>query len=188
MIVSEDQGLASIIREGDYFVMGSIPGGLTVEFSADGPREGPVIGAFAALRGRVLLWTAEEASKLLSELYKDDAEAFLLREVRRDRDKRAGTDTKESSEKREPLGQRLARLLRGYAQEFQSNEVLWEGWLSDFHSEVVNKVHPAPLGAHLRRVLLRLDELLPGIRITQEGEGFKGARIRVDWASVATGE
>lgn len=192
MTISDDQGLASFIREGDYFAVTGSPKGISVEYSPDGSINNPITGAFAYLKGTVYLLDAEEAATTLAAK-REDAEEFLLREVRRQlrssegRLARAGLMTKGAKvEEKETLRNIIIRLVASYAQEYESGGGYWEGSLPSFHSDVVCKLHPCPLDSKCLRILKTLDQWLPGIKITREAKGLKGVWFRVDWAMVAS--
>jgi hypothetical protein len=190
MTVSDDQGIASFLREGDYFVVGSNSHGLTAEYAPDAPRHAPITGAFAALRGHLVVWDAEKAAEIL-ENKAGDSEMFLLRELRRQKNSnlgehgRAGLPKKGKDYDKEPLRAKIDRLLVGFAEEYKSDGGLWEGWLPDFHAEIINKLHPCALDSTVRGILSSLDKRLPGIRVDQQGKGFRWLRLRVDWELLA---
>jgi hypothetical protein len=186
MHISSDQGLSSILREGDYFVVSSGSGGLSVEFSADGPANGPVIGAFASMKGHVLLWKAAEAAEIL-ESRGEDAENFLIRDIRRQIEKGRGARARPGAEPKEKLPEKLARLMRAFAQEYPSDTgaAIYRGWLPDFHKEVVNAIYPGPLDVATKKAIVKLEELLPGFHVTQQGRGPRWTWIMADWSTIA---
>jgi hypothetical protein len=186
MTTSTDQGLSSILREGDYFVISAGKDGLSVEFSADGSPDGPVAGGFAALRGHVALWKAGEVANILAERG-EDAESFLIRELRRQIGGGKGARVGPKGEPKEQLAPKLARLLRSFAEEYptEPGSEVYTGWLSDFHRDVINIIHPGPLDTATKRAIVRLEELLPGIHVSQQGKGPQWTWLEVDWAAVA---
>jgi hypothetical protein len=184
--LSDDGGLATILRQGDYCVYHADLNGIRVEFSPDGERTAPVDGAFAALRGTVITWSASEASELLRS-HGADAEGFLLREVRRQRAEGIMGRVGAGVEPVEDLPSKLARLVAGFAREYAPGGV-WKGFMPDFHREFIFKIHPVPLNKGLRAALSELDKRLPGIFISQEGKGYKWTHFTVDWEAVGQGD
>jgi len=187
MITTDDPGLASIIRTGDFFVVKSGANGLSVEYSPDAALGAPVSGAFASIQKQLIVWTEKETAQLLKDKG-DDTEAFLMREARR---QLAAGALARVNNRREPvftdnLKEVYARLLKGFAKEYHSQGGCWHGLLKDFHAEITNRLFAAPLTTRTRSALLNLERVLPGIRLKQTGKGFNGYEITVDWEALGS--
>jgi hypothetical protein len=181
MFISTDKGIAALLREGDYFVLRSTAAGLEAEYSPDGPANGPIKGAFAAMNGSVLTWDASEAAELLRTRH-GDTEAFLIRELRRSQS-RSGTGPVGvgGKEPEPPLEQRLAQNLTDFAKEYAPGG-LWQGFMEDLHREFINVFMPGPLNNELRKAILTLPELLSGV--TKRGKG-PDTLLFIDWDELA---
>jgi hypothetical protein len=185
MVTSTDGGLAALLREGDYFILKAVAVGVEVEYAPDGSRGGPINGAFAAIKGQIKVWNPTEAA----EIFQDkgaDAENFLLRDLRRTMED--GIKAQAGPEPAEKLGEKLHRLLKGFAEEYAgAMQGYWRGYLPDFHREFVSKVYPGALDRATIAQIRKLDQGLAGIWIESQGKTFRDTYITVDWEAMAQG-
>jgi hypothetical protein len=185
MVISPDGGLAAMLREGDYFILKATAKGVEVEYAPDGPRNGPITGAFASIKGHTKLWTPMEASDTLEDKGAD-AENYLLRDLRRTMED--GITKHTGPEPVEALGVKLRRLLKGFAEEYSGVlQDYWRGYLPEFHREFINKVYPGPLDKATRKEIGSLDKGLAGIWIESHGRTYRDTYITVDWETMAQG-
>jgi hypothetical protein len=188
MHLSNDGGLSAILRLGDYFILRADHNGVSAEYSPDGERSAPVNGAFAAIGGFVRVWTPSEAQEVMKEKGYD-AEAFLLREARRERKGGiSATMGKSRVEPLEKLKDKVQRMLVAFAQEYSTVDApYWRGFMPDFHRDIVSKFYPGPLDPAMRGVILELDKGVEGVWVSQEGKGYQFTHITVDWQMLAGG-
>lgn len=189
MQLSNDGGLSAILRLGDYFILRADRHGVSAEYSPDGERSAPVNGAFAAIGGFVRVWTPSEAQDVM-KAKGHDAEAFLLREARREwKGGISKTTGKAMVEPVERLGDKLCRLLIAFAKEYSTVQApYWKGFMPEFHKEFVSKFFPGPLDNGMQKAILGLERRTTGVWATQEGRGHQFTQITVDWQMLAANE
>jgi hypothetical protein len=178
MELTETGGMSAILRQGDYFILRCNKQGVEVEYAPDGDRGAPINGAFAAFKGKIKVWSPDEATEILQE-HGHGAEKHLLRAVTH-----TAEPIKGSSEY-------LAGLIKAFAEEYSATmDPLWRGFVDEFHENFINKVHPSPLTAKMKRSIVGMQEFLRGFHVETgpKGTKTKDYLIKVDWSEMASGD